>query len=439
MTTRTGQASGRERAGRRRRARTRLLATAAAFLVAATTGCSAFGGSLSVVWEAPADNLVEERGNGAWLVGDTLVRSRYDKVTAFAADTGKARWEYTPPGRERVCAVSRNAVDSVVLIARGRSTPEGCTTVAALDLTTGRERWHTARTAGGRLTETLTGMVAAGGGLAVLRDADDDWAIDMRPGIPGAKALRAFDLRTGAKRWTAAVPEGCVPEQVEAGKRQVVAVLACDRTELSLAAFAPDDGRLRWTAPLGSRAVPAPDGQLALVSAEPAMVRTATRELAPGAFLAFDEAGKTTARIDFKGDYGDLRAHVPALVSVRDGRLYVGAEGLSGRAHRGRVVAFDLKDGRRLWLENVAVAGGLRGLDVTGDRVTVLSDQGSREDGHEELRVLDAADGDEREKIDTGLDMIRTDTELAALFTYKDQLVTARRTPGSPFTMYTRD
>ncbi|XIE77294.1 hypothetical protein AB6O49_01200 [Streptomyces sp. SBR177] len=146
-------------------------------------------------------------------------------------------------------------------------------------------------------------MVAVGGGVAVLRDADEMWTIDddpptpgSRPAVSGTKALRAFDLRTGAPRWTAAVPEGCVPEQVDAGERQVVAVLACGRTELRLAAFDPVGGGLRWTASLGGRAAPAPDGQLALLSAEPPVVRSGgTTEGGPGAFLLFGEDGKAAA------------------------------------------------------------------------------------------------------------------------------------------------
>lgn len=158
-------------------------------------------GSLRVVWEAPVDSNARDYGNGAWLVGDTLVRSRYDAVTAFDAGTGKRRWEYAPPGLEHICAVSRRTAGSVVLIARGNMTDSGCSTVAALDLTTGRERWHTPRTPGD-LTETFPDMVAVGGGIAVLRDADDMWALDdgmwtpdIRPAVSGSKALRAFDLR----------------------------------------------------------------------------------------------------------------------------------------------------------------------------------------------------------------------------------------------------
>ncbi|GGT84214.1 outer membrane protein assembly factor BamB family protein [Streptomyces lateritius] len=182
--------------------RPRLAAVAALLGMAGlATGCSDLGGSLRVAWEAPVDSNARDYGNGAWLVGDILVRSRYDTVTAFDTGTGKGRWEYAPPGQEHVCAVSRSTAGAVVPIARGSMGADaGCSTVAALDLTNGRELWHTPRTPAEQ-SETFTDLVAVGGGIAVLRDADDRWLLDTyRPTASGTEALRAFDLRTGAPR-----------------------------------------------------------------------------------------------------------------------------------------------------------------------------------------------------------------------------------------------
>ncbi|MFE1551634.1 hypothetical protein [Streptomyces sp. NPDC058718] len=100
-------------------------------------------------------------------------------------------------------------------------------------------------------------------------------------------------------------------------------------------------------------------------------------------------------------------------MAVADGRLYLGAESREREAYRDRVVAFDLTSGSQVWLEDVAVAGGLRAIEVTNGRVTVLSDRGSRHDGLDELQVLDVATGDEKENMDTGVDVDRQG-ELAA-------------------------
>ncbi|WP_189600616.1 outer membrane protein assembly factor BamB family protein [Streptomyces lateritius] len=218
-----------------------------------------------------------------------------------------------------------------------------------------------------------------------------------------------------------------MPEQVAAGERQVVAVLACDRTELRLAAFDPADGGQRWTAPLGGRTTPGPDGQVALLSTEPVVVQLGgTAEGQPGACLTFGEDGKAVGRIETTGGYGTLQAHAPALVAVADGRLYVGAENRRREAYRDRVVAFDLASGSEVWLRDVAVAGGLRALDVTGGRVTVLADRGSRQDGLDELRVLDAATGDEKESLETGVDVDQEKGDLADPRVYENLVIAVR-------------
>ncbi|MFF7442432.1 hypothetical protein [Streptomyces sp. NPDC008122] len=47
------------------------------------------------------------------------------------------------------------------------------------------------------------------------------------PVLRGDQAVRALDLRTGAPRWTAAVPKGCLPREVAVGPKRAPAALAC--------------------------------------------------------------------------------------------------------------------------------------------------------------------------------------------------------------------
>ncbi|MEU7071397.1 PQQ-binding-like beta-propeller repeat protein [Streptomyces narbonensis] len=418
-----------------------LLAAVTALLVfGLATGCSVLEGSMRVVWEAPVDDNARDYGNGAWQVGDTLVRSRYDAVTAFDAGSGERRWEYAPPGHDHVCAVGRRAAGSVVLLARGNRGPggQGCATVAALDLTTGREPWHVRRTPAD-LTESLTDMVASGGGLAVLRDGDDRWNLEtIRPAVPGSEALRAFDLRTGTPRWKAAVPAGCVPERVSAGERQVLAVLTCGRTELRLAAFDRADGKARWSAPLGGRPTPGTDAQVTLLSTDPVFVQVGgtTQGGLPGAYLAFGEDGTALGRIESVDGHGTVLSYRPALVAVADGRLYAVAEAKRGKQYVNRVVAFDLAKGAEVWRHDLA--GGPLALEAAGGQVTVLArGLGRRHDGTEELLVLDAATGDEQDSRDTGADIDHKTGELADLLTHKGLVVAVRWGWGvRPFSAY---
>ncbi|WP_406859063.1 PQQ-binding-like beta-propeller repeat protein [Streptomyces sp. HUAS MG47] len=397
---------------------------------------------MRVVWDAPVDDNARDYGNGAWLVDDTLVRSRYDAVTAFDARSGDRRWEYAPPGQDHVCAVSRRTAGSVVLLARGDRGPggQGCATVAALDLTTGRELWHVRR-APADLTESLTDMVAAGGGLAVLRDGDDRWVLEtIRPAVQGSEALRAFDLLTGAPRWKAAVPAGCVPERVAAGERQVLAVLTCGRTELQLAAFDKADGKAQWSAPLGGRPTPGTDAEVTLLSTDPVIVQVGgtVQGGLPGAYLAFDEDGTPLSRIESTGGHGTIQSHRPGVVAVADGRLYTAAETKRGKEYVNRVVAFDLLKGTEVWRSDLASGRGFLALEAADGRVTALVRMlARRHDDTDELLVLDAATGNEQ---DTGADIDHKAGELADLLIHQDLVVLVRWGWGvRPFSVYERE
>ncbi|MFE5480955.1 PQQ-binding-like beta-propeller repeat protein [Streptomyces sp. NPDC056527] len=422
-----------------------LVAAVAALVVGLTAGCSALGGSMRVVWDAPVDDNARDYGNGAWLVDDTLVRSRYDAVTAFDARSGDRRWEYAPPGQDHVCAVGRRTAGSVVLLARGDRGPggQGCATVAALDLTTGRELWHVRR-APADLTESLTDMVAAGGGLAVLRDGDDRWVLEtIRPAVQGSDALRAFDLLTGAPRWKAAVPAGCVPERVAAGERQVLAVLTCGRTELRLAAFDKADGKAQWSAPLGGRPTPGTDAEVTLLSTDPVVVQVGgtVQGGLPGAYLAFGEDGTPLSRIESTGGHGTSQSHRPGVVAVADGRLYAAAETKRGKEYVNRVVAFDLLKGTEVWRSDLTAGRGFLALEAAGGRVTALVRMlARRHDDTDELLVLDAATGNEQATSDTEADIDHKAGELTDLLIHEDLVVVVRWGWGvRPFSVYERE
>ncbi|MEH1015763.1 PQQ-binding-like beta-propeller repeat protein [Micromonospora sp. CPCC 206060] len=387
------------------------------------------GYSMRTVWEAPHDRNAAEHGNGDWLVGDTLVRSRFDAVTAFDVRSGKKRWEYVVPGRADICAVSAAADDSVALIARGEpgaaesgevEKGKGCATVAALDLTNGRELWHTSRASTSGDITAKTDLVATGGGLGVLLDS----------------GVRAFDLRTGTPRWKAAVPKGCVPGGVAAAAMQVLAVVACD-TELKLAAFDPADGKERWTVPLDARrGVAAAD--VAFLSADPAVVRVAeSAESGVHAFLAFGPDGRPWGRIDFVGGYGKIKVDKPAEVSVANGRLFAVAEYKGTQGDWDRLVAFDLATGGELWREDISGAwSSVIALHAEGGRVSALSVSSKYEDN---LYVFDAATGDEEDDRAFRDDVGAYEGDLTDLLTYKDLVIAVRWGEGvRPFSVYER-
>ncbi|MES9623241.1 PQQ-binding-like beta-propeller repeat protein [Streptomyces tuirus] len=361
------------------------------------------GASMTTAWEAPYDRNANEHGNRAWLVGDTMVRSRFDAVTGFDAGSGKQRWEYVP-SRADICATSPTADQSVALLLYGEPRSD-CRTLAALDLTTGRELWR---------TTAMAAAVETGAGLGVFLDGGD-------------RSVRAVDLRSGAARWTAAVPKGCVAQPGLAAARHVLAVVNCGE-EMKLVAFDPADGQERWTVPLDSRrGVPADTGA-ALVSADPVVVRVGKEE-GSGAYSyrAFGPGGRPQGVVDEVGRHGDI-----IDATVADGRLYATARYQGRQSTLDRFVAFDLATGEELWREDVGGGGRLVGLHAASGRVMAI--WGSSKYG-DQLRVLDAATGDEEE------DRAFRDSVdgVVSLFPYEDLVIVFCHGQGArPFTAYER-
>ncbi|MFI8826411.1 PQQ-binding-like beta-propeller repeat protein [Streptomyces sp. NPDC053431] len=404
------------------------------------------GDSMERAWDTPFDNNAAEHGNAAWVVGDSVVRSRYDAVTAFDAADGHRRWEYVVPGRAEICDVSRPDGGPVALVVYGEKGEEygepakdkGCRTVAAIDLADGRELWRTGRLPADAALKAGGGLVATGGGLAVLLDADDDWGHEPYssepPVLPGDQALRALDLRTGAPRWKAAVPKGCFPSAAAATERQVLAVLACDRTELKLAAFEPAAGKQRWMVPLGTRRAVAPDAVVTFLSADPLVIAVAEpEERGVHGFLSFGQDGRPQGLIEAKGPYGDIALDEPARWSVADGMFYAAAEGsgLSGE----QIVAFSVAGGGERWRsERFAYSKDVTGLHAEGGRVWAVV-RSSKE--NDRLYAYDAASGAERDVRTFAEEVDKGKGRIAGLLRHGDHLIAARWGEGvQPFSAY---
>ncbi|MEU8620210.1 PQQ-binding-like beta-propeller repeat protein [Streptomyces sp. NPDC048623] len=419
-----------------------LMGGAAVVLIGSVTaGCLALtgrfpGDSMDIAWETPADSKDSEHGNGAWLAGDTLVRSRFDAVTGYDPGTGKRVWEYRPPGRSEICTAEADTDNAILLVARddekrpASAKRELCTTAAAIDMKNGREIWHVpipADSDNGRLHQA---PVTAGGGLAVLAD----------------KGLRAVDVRTGRSRWTAAVPKNCVPGEAAPAERHVAALLACgpgkprsngipEDAELHAAAFDPATGALLWSTPLGDREAVRWDVRASVVSADPLVVSASySGDSEIGAYYSFGEDGRPHPPIDYRGDYGDLNDKM-SVAAVDDTRLYSLAGYYKKGGTRHRAVAFDLATGQLAWRTDLDDQPGL-GLTLQDGTITVLA-RGSATSPvpDEDLYVFDAATGKERDVRD-----FHDDVSAETIFEYQGLLIAAR--PGyasdPPFTAYER-
>ncbi|WP_329111900.1 PQQ-binding-like beta-propeller repeat protein [Streptomyces sp. NBC_01353] len=436
--------------GRRTRRTLATMAAAVVALASLATGCFFFDAEpeeLGVVWDTPEDRKTESQGNGAWLSGDTLVRSRFDAVSGYDARTGKRSWEYVPPGRSAVCHVAADTDSSVLVLTRdgdGTSAPAKgklCADVVAIDMNNGGEIWHTPLPAlDPWATRLQSYTVSAGSGIAVLLRGDD---------------LQAVDVRTGKTRWKAALPKGCVPGTTAVAERQVAALLACGGTEyllgdkvpsdaeLFVATFAPATGALLWSAPLKARTSVPWDARAEFVSADPVVVAASdSGDSDSGGYLSFDRNGRPNPGIDFKGPYGEMQFHRRLTAAVDDTRLYLlpRKQGRLTRDDAYPLTTFDLATGVVVWGgtaedDRLDGATGYRVLAQNGKLTVLTSGPGDSSYG---FRVLDAATGEQREarSLPEGQDPADT------LFTYKDRLIGARyehhTTSSKPFTAYER-
>ncbi|MFB6837178.1 PQQ-binding-like beta-propeller repeat protein [Streptomyces sp. NPDC056361] len=426
-----------------------LTATGAALVALGwlATGCVFSGDeneAMGVAWDTPADRKAEPHGTGAWLSGDSLVRSRFDAVTGFDAATGGRRWEYVPPGRSSVCHATADTARSVLVLVRdgdGASSSAkdtSCTTAVGIDMKNGRELWQAPLSEPEPL-RFQDSSVSAGGGVAVLLQKDQ---------------LSAVDIRTGKHRWKAALPKDCVPGRTAAAERQVAAFLACggddnlwdekvaEDAELHTAAFDPATGALKWSAPLGGRRAIGYDASAAFVSADPVVVAASeSGDGDQGAYFSFGRDGRPNPPVDFNGPYGEIKFHSRLMAAADDRRLYVMPEPPTKRSRDSRyhLTAFDLATGAPVW-------GGTPGDDrlhgdsgyrllVRDGRLTVLT---SHRKNPYRVRVLDPATGEQREIYDLPDGMGSVD----AIFTHRDRLVVARydayATGSRPFTAYER-
>ncbi|MET8503725.1 PQQ-binding-like beta-propeller repeat protein [Streptomyces sp. NPDC004787] len=387
------------------------------------------GSSMTTSWEAPRDREASD-ADGPWVAGDTVVRGRFDGLVGYELGSGKRRWEYVLPGRSETCATGVDPGAGIALLVHRRGGPAkgqgqgqdpdaqaaGCVTVTAVRLADGRELWHTTRSGSEERLAHGEDLVRAGDGLGVLFD-------DGR--------LRALDLRTGAQRWTAALPKGCVLGGLGLAPRRVLAALGCG-AEAELAAYDPADGTARWKVPLDARRGVAADATLVVLSADPPAVWFGESG-GERAVLGFGPDGRPRSRVDAVGDYGSI-----TRTAADGGRLFAVAsyEGGQGGSWE-RLVAFDLASGDELWREDVG--NGLSRVDVLearDGRVTTVRANWKEGDT---LYSFDGATGDEEEDRSFRDHVVGFGDPLRGLVTHGDRvLLTRDGGERRPFTVYER-
>jgi outer membrane protein assembly factor BamB len=211
-----------------------VLSVGGGLLVAHELSDARLGRHLSLRWSASFEGNDPPRAQGAWIDGRVLARVRSDRVSAYDGLTGAQRWTFIAPGHGVVCAMSREAGAHIGLLAfaPGRTS---CGRLSAIDLNDGHLLWSANVSIGQNLSAGAADVLTAGAGLAVA----------LTP-----SGLRAYDLRTGAPRWTTPPPSGCTPIRVAVSDGQFVAVDHCHANSYLAAGLSAATGRRTWSSPL---------------------------------------------------------------------------------------------------------------------------------------------------------------------------------------------
>ncbi|WP_282694969.1 hypothetical protein [Streptomyces sp. CC208A] len=327
--------------------------------LAAASAVSSTGEYVRPVWSAPHDTQAGVPAVGSWHDAGVVVRVRADRATAFRVDGGSTAWNWSPPGRETICTLSRRTAEGIGVL--GHTTDgTSCTAATALDLGTGREIWRSSMAPVDRLSEDQApDLIAVTGTTAVL---------------PEARGWRAVRLSDGKDRWRAASEKGCTPFLADGDDRTVVTVDQCGtRTAPALATYAGHDGRR-----LGRGRVPAVGTPrfLTVLAADPPTLWVHEGDLrGTRAVLRYDERGDIRTTLPTDGPTGEIRilpgpssAYLSVLkarpvrsaavvgdtlvaAEVRPGdRRWVSSGNKPGyQTSQGRISGFSLTDGTRLW------------------------------------------------------------------------------------------
>ncbi|MGV9770618.1 outer membrane protein assembly factor BamB family protein [Streptosporangium sp. NPDC003464] len=317
----------------------------------------------------------------AWLTDTTVVRAQRDGLLAYDLKTGKRAWGVPSPG-EQLCGATAELAAGKGAVAYGSA--RLCDHLAGVDTAKGQITWKVKIPAE---KSTLSDMLAApkvmnAAGMAVV-------AVD--------ETVYGYRLSDGARQWTAAPPEGCHLDDVNAAATRVVLILDCafNGTSNRVEVLDPESGRPVKRYPLGELGL----GPKVL-SADPVIVHV--EKGGQSTFTAFDDNG---GKVDIRTGHVDLLAMNKVAFfdgmaeqrryAVHGDRLYLATfpENVPGELRsRNTAVSFDLKTGKQLW-----ESSGTQNTKLTyiraDDKGLLALEVGDRRDLAPRLVRLDAGTG----------------------------------------------
>ncbi|GGL95404.1 hypothetical protein GCM10010129_44150 [Streptomyces fumigatiscleroticus] len=307
------------------------------------------GPHMDVAWEVGPDRPSSARVLGYWESGPaTVVRVRTDGLYAYNTAQGDARWSASAPDRARVCALSRTARSGTGLVGLERQGAPCGSSVAAVDLESGRFLWQRDNA----LAENATGYditgVASTHATAVV--------------VEKLGTLVGLGLRDGSERWRVDAPPDCGVSALGASGDRVLAVLECSGESSTgetawLWAVDATSGSSDWRSPLPTSG---PVSAAHILSADPIVVYAAGQDpWGTSGVTVFDADGSRRTVIPIAGPDEDLAftaftegpgpQSMPAFQAVVSGELFISVVNDTKSDRPRGVSAYALADGRRVW------------------------------------------------------------------------------------------
>ncbi|WP_157968567.1 outer membrane protein assembly factor BamB family protein [Streptomyces geranii] len=146
---------------------------------------------------------------GVWATDDALVLARFDRVAAYAPETGEPGWTWQPPGRDVIVRVAQDPQDGLGVVLHHDDGARNAEHVrlTALDLASGDVVWSREQPKDGlgSVHTDHTREVAIGGGRLTTAPV---WKADAQ-GWKGNSPpfVRCLDARTGALQWERQLPD----------------------------------------------------------------------------------------------------------------------------------------------------------------------------------------------------------------------------------------
>ena len=220
--------------------------------------------------------------------------------------------------------------------------------LVALDVRTGRELWHASVPNIAMSTPIVAGNTVYIGtgsdailGRSLYVKLRFPWKAVM--GIPPGDQIAAFDLHSGAWRWSYRTVGEDMPSPVYAGGRLFFA--NGDRHAYALRA---DTGQLLWSTDVGGISTMAS----AVMAGNAVVVGVCTRGMRDSSVVALDSS---SGNILWRSPYG----HCDAAPAYADGKVFVSSVSLGDTALQGRpvIAAIDAKTGKPVWVYRDSAQG----------------------------------------------------------------------------------